>query len=406
MTHPIIIYALVGGALLAAPAVLAADRPVAPATVVTTKKACAVAACPDQAVPFKAPNGIVVTPGLLNMGRMMDFEARKIQFELTNANTMAVKVLRVRAGCSCTKVTDFPKAPIPPGGKVTVTLEVLSDKLPRGEFQRTAMVEFEGLTPSTVPLKYLGSKTQRIMIMPNPTVRLGKLKEPAATWTSTFEIVGNLEDGKSLVLGVPVCSAPLKAEIKTIKTSHYRLTVTQTGARGWGSFKDRIRVPVTAPGGSAPLLFTFSGRVGELLQVRPLMMWFPLVTVAEKPATVRRTIKISQGAKPTQVVKATDVKVTLPPDVKVLEVTQAGSRATVELEFAPTFFAKERIEKVVVSTPVGQASFAVVVGGEKPLFKQPYSDELVTPVETADETPVGAVPEEEDKEGASPLSAK
>ena len=121
---------------------------------------------------------------------------------------------------------------------------------------------------------------------------------------------------------------------------------------------------------------------------------------------MRRTIKVSQGAKAPQLVKAADVKVTLPPGVKMVGVTQAGPRAAVELEFAPAFFAKERIERVFVSTPVGKMSLAVVVGGEKPFSTQPSSDELVTPVDTSDEAAAGAVPEGEGKRGASPLPAR
>ena len=76
----------------------------------------------------------------------------------------------MRAGCSCTKVTRLFQGTDPPGrqSEVVVTLEVLAEKLPRGQFQRTAMVEFEGLTPPTVPLKYTGAKTQPIMIFPPP----------------------------------------------------------------------------------------------------------------------------------------------------------------------------------------------------------------------------------------------
>lgn len=384
---PSTLRAFLSGALLAAPVAVAvaADLPAVPAPVVAATHSCAAAACPDKAAPFKSPNGMVVAPGLFDMGKMMDVEARKIQFALTNSNTMAVKVLRVRAGCSCTKVTDFPQAPIPPGGKVTVTLEVLGDKLPRGEFQRTAMVEFEGLTPPTVPLKYTGAKTQPIMVKPRPAVKIGKLAEPATMWTRTFEIMGNLENDLPLTLGVPLCAPPLKAELKAIKPSHYQLTVTQTGTRVWGTFRDRIRVPVTVPAGHDPILFTFSGQVGERLLTRPMLFYFPLATAGKPAAAMRRTIKISQGAKATRVVKAEDVKAKLPPGVKVVGVTQAGPRAAVELEFAPEFFSKERRENLFFSSPVGRAAAVVAVGGERPMSMRQSGDEAVAPAAAADD---------------------
>lgn len=406
MTHSTLC-ALLGGALLAIPAVFAADLPVASAPAVAVTHSCAAAACPDKAAPFKSPNGMVVAPGLFDMGRMMDVEARKIKFELTNANTMAVKVLRVRAGCSCTKVTDFPKEAIPPGGKVTVTLEVLGDKLPRGEFQRTAMVEFEGLTPPTVPLKYTGAKTQPIMITPRPAVKLGKLADPATVWTRTFEITGNLENDQQLTLGVPVCAPPLKAELKALKPSHYQLTVTQTGTRGWGTFRDRVRVPVTVPAGYDSIQFTFSGQVGERLSVKPMLVWFPAAT-ADKPAvTVRRSFKISQGAKAVRMVKADAVKAKLPSGIKLVGVTQDGPRAVVELEFAPEFFAAERREKLSFSTSVGQTAVMVAVGGEKPMaMRQRAGENEVAPVEAVDENASGDAPEANDNGAPAAVPAK
>ena len=400
MTHPIIVYALVGGTILAVPAVFADGLSAAPASAVAATHTSAAAACPDKVAPAKYPNGVVVTPGTLEMGKMMDVEARKIKFELTNSNTMTVKVLRVRAGCSCTKVTDFPKDPILPGGKVTVTLEVLGDKLPRGEFKRTAMVEFEGLTPSTVPLKYTGAKTQPIMITPRPSVKLGKLADLAATWTRTFEIIGNLDDGETLTLGVPVCFAPLKAELKVLKPSHYQLTVTQTGTRHWGAFTDRVYVPVTIPVRHSPILLIFSGSVGEHLVARPVLFWFPLTMAGKTAPDVRRTVKISQGAKAVRVVKAEEVKAKLPLGIKLAGVTQEGPCAVVELEFAPEFFATERRERLSFSTPVGQTNALVAVGGEKPMAMQQAVDESVVPVDAVDKPAPGDAPEG-DGNGAS-----
>jgi hypothetical protein len=262
------------------------------------------------------------------------------------------------------------------------------------------------LTPPTVPLKYTGAKTQPITIKPRPSVKIGKLADPATTWTRTFEITGNLDKDLQLTLGVPVCTPPLKAELKALKPSHYQLTVTQTGTRGWGTFRDRVRVPVITPAGHDPLLFTFSGQVGERLSVRPVLFYFP-VTLADKPAVMaRRTIKISQGAKAVRVVKADEVKAKLPPGVKVAGVTQAGPRAAVELEFAPEFFAKERREKMFFSTPVGQAVAVVAVGGEKPMTMRQAMDEEVATIKTTDDAAYDDAPVEDDNGAPANVPAR
>ncbi|MFA5205605.1 MAG: DUF1573 domain-containing protein [Lentisphaeria bacterium] len=365
------------------------------------------AATPAAAAVFKAPNGIVVSPATIDLGRMMDAEARKIQFELTNTNTMAVKVLRIRAGCSCTNVTDFSAEPVLPGGKMAVTLEVLGDKLPKGEFKRTALVEFEGLVPATVPLKYVGAKNQPITIIPRSSVRLGKLTDPAATWTRRFEIIGDLDKGQVLTLGTPIFPALLKAELKAIKPSHYQLTVTQTGTRAWGAFKDRIQVPVTAPPGYAAISFSFSGQVGERLLAKPVMVWFPEAT-ATKPvsAAVRRTFKVSQGAKPTRPVKAEELKVELPTGVKMVAVNQAGLRAVIELEFAPEFFSKERREKLLFSTAMGRAMAVAAVGGESPMSLQQAASEEIRSSYAVEEKAADDEPAEDGANGPGAAKSK
>ncbi len=236
--------------------------------------------------------GVAVEPaGLLQLGTVRAWEDAPVLFRIVNRTDKPVRIVQVRAGCSCTIAEPPPKEPMQPGKSVPLRLRVVAGKLCEGTFERTAFVELEGAPVRLLTVRYAGTVAEAIAVTPSRNIRLGLIAEPDEPWERTFEITGALPDVKRVVLGKPEADGGLLVSLAETARAKYVLTVKPTLPQARGRFLAHVRIPVVKPEKHPPLELTLTGQVGRILELSPGLLVIPR-TQAKGAGPVCRDVRV------------------------------------------------------------------------------------------------------------------
>ncbi len=334
--------------------------------------------------------GVVVEPaGVLQLGTIRAWEDAPVLFRVVNRTDRPVRIVQVRAGCSCTIAEPPPKEPIQPGKSVPLRLRVVAGKLCEGAFERTVFVELEAAPVRLLTVRYAGTVVEALSVTPSRNVRLGLIAKPDEPWERTFEITGALPNVKGVVLGKPEADGGLLVSLVETARAKYMITVKPTLPQARGRFAAHVRIPVVKPAKHPPLELTLTGQVGKILELSPGLLVIPR-TQTKDTGPVCRDVRVAAlspapaGTVPgapnaerhlgevREPIRAAEVTLTVPPGVTTQPIDLPNGQGTV---FRVTFdtaklSADARGEILVTSACCGDGRIKFVVangaGGRKP----------------------------------------
>jgi hypothetical protein len=202
----------------------------------------------------------VVTPDVMKIGKLLDFEKRDIRVTLRNISNQILQIEGTRLTCDCLSfIEETTRGALKPGDELRIAVCIDGGHMKTKPFVRTVLLDVAG---QDVAMLYLtGEVIPMVSYAPTQVMNIGSFAGENVSWERTFTLKTAFPPSQQVTLRPPPDDQLFSYELTTLEPQSYSLVVRPKLPLPKGKFHHVIKVPVEGLDRYGPVLLAISGQV-------------------------------------------------------------------------------------------------------------------------------------------------
>lgn len=215
-----------------------------------------------EALPLITPPELfqVVTPDVMKIGKLLDFEKRDIRVTLRNISNQILQIEGTRLTCDCLSfIEETTRGALKPGEELRIAVCIDGGRMKTKKFVRTVLLDVAG---QDVAVLYLtGEVIPMVSYAPTQVMNIGSFAGENVPWERTFTLKTAFPPTQQVTLLTPPDDPFFSYELTNSESQSYSLVVRPKLPMPKGKFHHVIKVPVEGLDRYGPVLLAISGQV-------------------------------------------------------------------------------------------------------------------------------------------------